>query len=356
MGSWVWEVAGGSALYLSDEWYRIYGFNPQAGLPTWEERLQRIYPEDRANWKAVIDRAIAEKSDYDVEFRILNPGTPIRFIHSVGRPILSPSGELLQLVGVAMDVTERKRAEEERQRLRQAETDLAHISRVNTIGHLTASLAHEIKQPIGAAVANAEACMHFLDHDQPDVVEAQEAALGMVKDARRAADIIDRVRSLYRKGSSQQEIVDVNDVIREMVLMLHNQASRYSVMMRTELGEKLPNVMADRVQLKQVLMNLMLNGIEAMQDTSGELSIKSQLADDGQLLISVADTGVGLPAENVDRLFDAFFTTKSRGTGLGLAITRSIVMSHGGRIWATSNSGHGATFKFTLPSTLAVAA
>jgi signal transduction histidine kinase len=263
---------------------------------------------------------------------------------------------LLQLVGVAMDVTERKRAEEERQRLRQAETDLAHISRVNTIGHLTASLAHEIKQPIGAAVANAEACMQFLDHDQPDVVEAREAALGMVKDARRAADIIDRVRSLYRKGSSQQEIVDVNDVIREMVLMFHNQASRYSVMMRTELGEKLPNVMADRVQLKQVLMNLMLNGIEAMQDSSGELSIKSQLADDGQLLISVADTGVGLPAENVDRLFDAFFTTKSRGTGLGLAITRSIVMSHGGRIWATSNSGHGATFKFTLPSTLAVAA
>ena len=177
----------------------------------------------------------------------------------------------------------------------------------------------------------------------------------MVKDARRAANIIDRVRSLYRKGSSQQEIVDVNDVIREMVLMLHNQASRYSVMMRTELGEKIPNVLVDRVQLQQVLMNLMLNGIEAMQGSTGELSIKSQLADDGQLLISVADMGVGLPAENIDRLFDAFFTTKSQGTGLGLAITRSIVMSQGGRIWATSNSGRGATFKFTLPGTLAVA-
>jgi PAS domain S-box-containing protein len=356
IGSWAWESTEKKALYLSEEWYRIYGFDPKDGMPTWEQRLQRIHPEDRARFQETIDRALAEKSDYDVEFRILNPATPVRFIHSVGRPILSPSGELLQLVGVAMDVTERKRAEEERQRLRQAETDLAHISRVNTIGHLTASLAHEIKQPIGAAVANAEACMQFLDHDQPDVVEAREAALGMVKDARRAADIIDRVRSLYRKGSSQQEIVDVNDVIREMVLMLRNQASRYSVMMRTELGEKLPNVMADRVQLKQVLMNLILNGIEAMQDRSGELSIKSQLGDDGQLLISVADTGMGLPAGKVDRLFDPFFTTKSQGTGLGLAITRSIVESHGGRIWVTSNSGHGATFKFTLRSTLAVAA
>jgi PAS domain S-box-containing protein len=356
IGSWAWESTEKKALYLSEEWYRIYGFDPKDGMPTWEQRLQRIHPEDRARFHETIDRALAEKSDYDVEFRILNPAMPVRFIHSVGRPILSPSGELLQLVGVAMDVTERKRAEEERQRLRQAETDLAHISRVNTIGHLTASLAHEIKQPIGAAVANAEACMQFLDHDQPNVVEAGEAALGMVKDARRAADIIDRVRSLYRKGSSQQEIVDVNDVIREMVLMFHNQASRYSVMVRTELGEKLPNVMADRVQLKQVLMNLMLNGIEAMQDSSGELSIKSQLGDDGQLLISVADTGMGLPAGKVDRLFDPFFTTKSHGTGLGLAITRSIVESHRGRIWATSNSGHGATFKFTLPSTLAVAA
>jgi signal transduction histidine kinase len=274
----------------------------------------------------------------------------------VGRPILSPSGELLQLVGVAMDVTEGKRAEEERQRLRQAETDLARISRVNMMGHLTASLAHEINQPIGAAVANAEACLQFLDRDQPDVAEAREAALEMATDARRAAAIIDRVRSLYRKGSSHQEIVDVNEVIREMVLMLNNQASRYSVMMRTEFAEKLPYVMADRVQLQQALMNLMLNGIEAMRDTTGELTIKSQLAEGGQLLISVIDAGVGLPAGNADKIFDAFFTTKSQGTGLGLAITRSIVESHGGRVWATANPVQGATFQFTLPSTLAVAA
>jgi signal transduction histidine kinase len=224
------------------------------------------------------------------------------------------------------------------------------------LGELTASLAHEIKQPIGAAVTNAEGCVRLLDRDQPDIKEAREAALEMAKDARRAADIIDRVRLLYQKGTSQRDFVDVNEVIEEMVVMLQTEAKGHSVALRTDLFEGLPKVMADRVQLQQVLMNLMLNGIEAMQGTAGELSIKSQLADDGQLLISVVDTGVGLPAENADRIFDAFFTTKSQGTGLGLAITRSIVRSHGGRIWATSNSGHGATFKFTLPSRLAAVA
>jgi signal transduction histidine kinase len=178
----------------------------------------------------------------------------------------------------------------------------------------------------------------------------------MAKDARRAAEIIDRVRSLYQKGSLQLETIAVNEVISEMVVMLHNEANRHSVTIRTDLAEGLPKVMADRVQLQQVLMNLMLNGIEAMLDTSGELSIKSKLADDGQLLISVTDTGVGLPTENADQLFNPFFTTKSQGTGLGLAITRSIVESHGGRIWANGNCGRGATFSFTLPSRVAVAA
>jgi signal transduction histidine kinase len=254
------------------------------------------------------------------------------------------------------NVIESRRADEERERLRRTQAELEQMSRVSTLGELTASLAHEIKQPIGAAVTNAEACMRLLHLDQPDIDEARAAALEMAKDAKRAADIIDRVRSLFQKGTSQRDVVDVNEVIEEMVVMLQNEAKEHSVALRTDLFEGLPNVMADRVQLQQVLMNLMLNGIEAMQDTIGELSIKSQLGDDGQLLISVADTGVGLPAGKVDRLFDAFFTTKSQGTGLGLAITRSIVESHGGRIWATSNSGRGATFKFTLPSTLAAAA
>ena len=356
IGSWAWEIAGRRALYLSEEWYRIYGFDPKEGMPTWEQRLQRVHPEDRARFQATIDRATAERLDYDVECRILTPSTSTRFIHSVGEPVLGPAGELLQFVGVAMDVTESRRAEEERERLRRELAHLAHLNRVSTMGELTASLAHEINQPIGAAVTNAEACLRLLNRDQPDVPEAREAALEMARDARRAAEIIERVRSLYRKGASHQEMVDVNEVIREMVVMLHNQTSRYSVVMRTELAETLPKVMADRVQLQQVLMNLMLNGVEAMRDATGELSIKSQLAEDGQLLISVTDTGVGLPTGKADQIFNAFFTTKSQGTGLGLTITRSIVESHGGRVWATANSGRGTTFQLTLFCRLAVSA
>jgi signal transduction histidine kinase len=325
-------------------------------MPSWEQRLQRVHREDRARFQLTVDRAVAEKSDYELEFRILPPHAPGRYIHSVGRPILGSSGELVQFVGVSMDVTESKQAEQEHERLRQELANLAHLNRVSTVGELTASLAHEIKQPIGAAVTNADACVRLLDRDQPDVPEAREAALEMAKDARRAAEIIDRVRSLYQKGSSQRETIDVNEVIGQMVVMLQNEAHRHSVTIRTDLAEGLPTVMADRVQLQQVLLNLMLNGIEAIRDTSGELSIKSKLGDDSQLLISVTDTGVGLPTKNAGQIFDPFFTTKPQGTGLGLAITQSIVESHGGRIWASENSDRGATFHFTLPSRLAVAA
>lgn len=240
---------------------------------------------------------------------------------------------------------ERTRAEEF---LRRAHAELAHINRVSTLGELTASLAHEIKQPIGAAVTNAEACVRFLDRNQADLPEAREAATEMAKDARRAADIIERVRSLFRKDSSHRERVGLNEIIQEMIEMLQNEANRHSVTLRADLVEGLPMVMADRVQLQQVLMNLMMNGIEAMGDTGGELNVKSQLAEDGELLVSVSDTGVGLPPGKDTEIFNAFFTTKSHGTGLGLAITRSIVESHGGRVWASANSGSGTTFHFTV--------
>jgi PAS domain S-box-containing protein len=356
IGSWAWDATGRNAVYVSEEWCRIYGFDPKDGMPSWEQRLQRVHREDRARFQLTVDRAVAEKSDYELEFRILPPHAPGRYIHSVGRPILGSSGELVQFVGVSMDVTESKQAEQEHERLRQELANLAHLNRVSTVGELTASLAHEIKQPIGAAVTNADACVRLLNRDQLDVPEAREAALEMAKDARRAAEIIDRVRSLYQKGSSQRETIDVNEVIGQMVVMLQNEAHRHSVTIRTDLAEGLPTVMADRVQLQQVLLNLMLNGIEAIRDTSGELSIKSKLGDDSQLLISVTDTGVGLPTKNAGQIFDPFFTTKPQGTGLGLAITQSIVESHGGRIWASENSDRGATFHFTLPSRLAVAA
>jgi len=356
IGIFAWEAPRRKALYLSEEWYRIYGFDPTHGVPSWEEFIQRVHPEDRAKLEATSNRAIAEKSDYDIEFRILVPGERLKFLHSVGEPILDPSGKLLQFVGVVMDVTESRRAEEERERLRRTQAELAHMNRVSTMGELTASLAHEIKQPIGAAVTNAEACARLLDRDEPDVTEAREAAVEMAKDIRRAADIIDRVRLLYQKGSPKSDLVDVNEVILEMVVLLRNEAKRHSITMITDLAAGLPQVMADRVQLQQLLMNLMLNGIEAMREPGGELRIRSHFAEDGQLLISVADTGVGLPTEDLEKMFDAFFTTKPQGTGLGLAISRSIVTSHGGRIWAATNSGRGATFHIALPLTVKVAA
>jgi signal transduction histidine kinase len=249
-----------------------------------------------------------------------------------------------------MDITERKQAEEERERLRQLEADLAHINRVNMMGELAATLAHEIKQPIAAAVANAGACLGFLDGERPDVLEAREAASGTIGCARRAAEIIDHVRSLFKKDLPQREPVDLNELICEIALLLKDDIRRNSVTVNLELGEALPKVLGDRVQLEQVLMNLMLNAIEAMRDANGSLTIASKATEDGHLLISVSDTGVGIPTDKIDRIFDTFFTTKPQGTGMGLAISHSIVESHGGRLWAASDPGRGSTFRFTLPN------
>jgi signal transduction histidine kinase len=217
---------------------------------------------------------------------------------------------------------------------------------------LAASLAHEIKQPIAAAVMNAKTCARWLQRDTPDIAEACEAASRIVKDTTRAAEIIDRVRSLYSRGTPERELVDLNEIVREMIVLLHDEANRYSIpiSIRAELTPSLPRVMADRVQLQQVLMNLMLNGIEAMKDTGGELTVTSKIAENGQLLVSVSDSGVGLPVEESDRIFKAFFTTKPQGTGMGLSISRTIVESHSGRLWVSANTGRGATFHFSLPT------
>jgi C4-dicarboxylate-specific signal transduction histidine kinase len=250
-----------------------------------------------------------------------------------------------------MDVTERKRAEQERERLRQAQADLARVNRVTAMGELTASVAHEVNQPITASVTNAKTCLRWLTRDHPDVEEARAAAMRIVNDGTRAAEIIKRIRALFKKGASERELVDVNEVIQEMVVLLRGEAMRNSVSVRTALEADAPRVMADRVQLQQVLMNLMINGIDAMKDVVGtrELAIKSQRAEDGQVLVSVNDTGVGLPPQQSDQVFEAFFTTKPNGTGMGLSISRSIVESHGGRLWAANNSPRGASFSFALP-------
>jgi signal transduction histidine kinase len=248
------------------------------------------------------------------------------------------------------NVIENRRAEEERERLRQLEADLAHINRVSTLGELTASLTHEIRQPMFAAATDATTCMQWLSRDQPNVGAAREAASRIIKDINRASDIINRISTLFKKGVPKRELVDVNGIIHEIVVLLRGEANRYGVSMRTDLAADLPKIPADRVQLQQVFMNLMLNGIEAMKETGGVLTVDSEVSQDGRLLISISDTGIGLPAEKADQIFTAFFTTKPQGTGMGLAISRSIVESHGGRLWATTHSQRGASFHFTLPT------
>ena len=282
-------------------------------------------------------------------FRILLPSGVVKHVHTVGHPVLSTSGDVLQFVGSSTDITQRKQAEEA---LREAQADLARISRVTTMGELTASLAHEVNQPIAAAVTDASTCLRWLTRDEPDLAEAREAASRVVKDAARATEIISRIRSLFKKGISQRELVDVNELIRGMIDLLRSEANRYGIAMRTELSEDLPQIVGDRVQLQQVLMNLMINGFEAMKDVDGTrvLTVKSQPAEDTQLMVSVSDTGVGLPPQPVDLIFSAFFTTKRDGTGMGLRISRSIVESHGGRLWASDNSPRGASFHLTLSS------
>ncbi|PYX22558.1 MAG: hypothetical protein DMG82_14145 [Acidobacteria bacterium] len=347
-GSWTWRVPDWFAVEVSEEFYRIFGFDPAEGAPTREEYLERVHPEDRLKWTSITERAIVEKANYDHEFRILLPNGKVKWIRTVGHPVLSNIGDLVGFVGSSTDITALKSAEQEREKLRQLEADLAHIDRVSTLGEMAASLAHEIKQPIAAAITSANSCIEWLAHEPPNLDRARAAAARIDKYGNRAAEIIDRIRSFYKKSPPQRELVDVNGIIQEMLTLLKGEATRFSIGMRTDLSTELPKIMVDRVQLQQVFMNLMLNGIEAMEDSGGELTVKSELQD-GQLQFSVSDTGVGLPAEKMDQIFSAFFTTKSQGSGMGLAISRSIVESHGGRLWADANDGRGATFHFTLP-------
>ena len=349
IGSWVYNLLTQKVLHSSDENARLYGFDPSQGPIPAKRFFDTLHAEDAPWVNATLERAVREGTDYYLdEYRIHYTDGSIRFLRAIGHR--NASGEPGEYVGVTMDITERKHAEQEREKLRQLEADLAHINRVNMMGELAAALAHEIKQPIAASITSASACLRWLAHDPPDLERARAAATRIEQDGNRAADVINRLRSFYKKGPpSEREMVDVKDIIQEMTVLLRDEALRHSVAIRSELNADTPDILADRVQLQQVFMNLMLNAIEAMKDAGGEMTIRLELNPEGQLLISISDTGIGLPAENSERIFDAFHTTKPQGTGMGLAITRSIVESYGGRVWATPNPGAGATFHFTLP-------
>src|SRR6266404_3666539 len=346
VGYWEWDLAT-NGITWSDETYRIHGLQPQERPMDLAAVREKIHPED---WNIVLralEDALSSDALCDIECRVFRPTGEVRIIDSQGHVKRDTSGRPTLMFGTVQDITDRKRAEHERERLRQLEADLAHVNRVSTLGEMSASLAREIKQPIAAAVNSANSCIEWLAHEPPNLDRARAAAARIDKYGNRAA--IDRIRSFYKKSPPRRELVDVNGIIEEILTLLKCEADRYSIAMRTELATELPKLMADRVQSQQVFMNLMLNGIEAMKDSGGELTVKSQLQD-GQLQFSVSDTGVGLPPQKMDQIFSAFFTTKPQGSGMGLAISRSIVESHGDRLWATVNSGQGATFHFTLPT------
>jgi PAS domain S-box-containing protein len=325
----------------------LYGWTAEeAGGKIADELLKTVFPVPPE--RITTELLVAGRWEGEL-IRTKKDGTPVT-VESRWSLQRNAQGAPVAALETNNDISDRKRAETERERLRQLEADLTHINRVSMMGELAASLAHEIKQPVTAAVASAEACARWLRRDAPNLAEACDAASAMVAAATRAADIIDRVRSLYGRGTSEREFVDLNGIIREMTVLLADTAKRNSISIRTELAVGLPTTTADRVQLQQVLMNLMLNGIEAMKDDGGELTVASERTEDGQLLISVSDSGIGLPVNESERIFQAFFTTKPQGTGMGLSISRRIIESHGGRLWASPNKGRGATFKFTVPS------
>jgi PAS domain S-box-containing protein len=345
-GSFGWNVPTGER-YGSREFFRILGYDDPRSV-TMEMVFQRAHPEDRAFVEQTIGRASRDGTDIDYEHRLLMPDGSIKHVHVVAHAVKDLDDQL-EFIGAVMDVTATKRAEDE---LRKTQAELAHVTRVTMLGELTASIAHEVNQPLAAAVANAEACLRWLDRDTPDIPKARRSVEWAISDNCRASDVIRRVRALAKKVEIEKVPLDINTVVREVIALLRHELIRRSISLRTELAPAPPMILGDRVQLQQVVINLVMNGIEAMDpvlDRPRELLIRSQLDGAQRMLVSVTDCGVGVSGDDTDRLFKAFFSTKPSGMGMGLSICRSIVEAHGGRLSASRNQGPGATFQFELP-------
>jgi C4-dicarboxylate-specific signal transduction histidine kinase len=281
---------------------------------------------------------------------MVRPDGTIRYVHSLGRPVLSECGDLIEYVGTIMDVTERKRAQEG---LQKAQAEFARVAPLATVGTLTASIAHEINQPLAAVVTDAGACVRWLEREVPNLDEARESLRRIIESGHRAAGVIKGIISLAKRTPAKKERLNINEIIREVISLAARELAQNNVVPRMELQPDIPLVAGDRVQLQQVLLNLILNSIEAMSGVDSpvrELVIRSQESKPGEVRVTVRDSGAGLDPNDVDRIFDSFFSTKSEGLGLGLSISRTIVESLGGRLWATQNNDKGATFQFILPA------
>ena len=349
-GNWAYDAT--TALYWSEESYRSGGLTrsraSRAEKPCGDASIQTTetgcYEEAQQAWR--------QKRDYAVEFRIVLPDGTVKYLEATSHPVFSVDGELVEVVGTHIDVTERKRAQEEHERLRQLESDLAHMNRLSMMGELAASLAHEITQPIAAARNNARAALNFLDKQPPDLGEVREALGCVVGDADRAGDIIDRIRDHIKKAPPRKHRFDLNEAINEVIVLARSAIAENGVSVQTRLSEGLAPVEGDRVQLQQVILNLILNAVEAMSavdEGARELLISTEQSQTNGVLVAVRDSGPGIDPEHIERVFDAFYTTKSSGVGMGLSICRSIIDAHGGRLWADANEPRGAVFQFTLP-------
>jgi PAS domain S-box-containing protein len=331
----------GNRTFLNRGWLEYTGLSSeQASGSGWEKA---IHPDDL---KRVTDRWRASQTtgqplDYETRIRRGSDGV-YRWFQTRARPLRDNRCKIVKWCAVANDIEDRKQAE-------QLQSELTHASRVSTMGELVASIAHELAQPITATTNNAKPSLRWLQRDPPDLTQVRKGTESIIEAGTFASEILNRLRSLYKKSLPKRELVAINEVISEMVPLLRSEANEYAVSIRMDLATDLPSVTADRVQLQQVLMNIMLNGIEAMKEMGGVLTTKSQFGKDGQIQVSIHDTGPGLPLGDADQIFDAFFTTKPQGSGMGLSISKSIVEAHGGHIWATVNEGRGATFHFTLP-------
>jgi len=345
-GSFGWK-AGSEEIFWSDQTYRIFCYD-RAIKPTVDVILKRVHPDDVTLVKQMIDRASQGRQDIDFEHRLIMPDGSLKHVRVLAHATPDAS-DRPELIGAVMDITATTRAQEA---LQEAQAELAHVTRVTTLGELTASIAHEVNQPLAGIVINGEASLRWLGHQTPDMDEVRHAVERIISDARRASDVIRRIRDLAKKATPEMAPIDVNDIIDDGLLLVQRQVLNQRVDLQLDLESGLPPVLGDRVQLQQVVINLVINGIEAMvhvTDRPRRMLLRSHRDEGLQVLVSVQDSGVGIDPENANRLFNAFYTTKREGMGMGLSISRSIVEAHGGRIWATNNEGSGATIQFALP-------
>jgi PAS domain S-box-containing protein len=348
-GSWAWNVSTGD-LYWSDEHYRIFGLDPEKFELTIEAAREFIHPEDRPAANQAFEKAIGEGTEFDWNFRIVRPDGTGRYVHSNAHPVFGDAGEVTEYVGTIMDMTRRKLSEEA---LRQAHAELAHASRVLTVGELTASIAHEVNQPLGAIVTNGNASLRLISRDPPNIEGAREAVDCMIADAMRASQVIVQIRALIKKSPPAMAPLNLNWSIQDVLGFTASELARNHVLLTAELATDLAPVLGDRIQLQQVLLNIILNGIEAMSAPDWqprELMVTSRMSDSAELMVAVKDSGHGLDPGAVEHIFDPFVSTKEGGLGLGLSISRTIIEAHGGSLWATSNAGRGTTLQFTLPA------